>query len=194
MCSCTEGTEPCLNNSNPRVTLWRGWLFPNPSVLSTPCASCCCQPKGHQPPPEVFQCRCGLSAVLPLGPLGDTSSTWSNSMFHWQVETSLNKYRNIFKRDFYNSSPSSSTQTLPKCQLIEWGDLHISSWKSSNINKHKAFFFFLVCTFLSHKVLYLLFQKSLDLGRKIYILSHSLCFVFLTTVFVSVATVLAQSV
>lgn len=127
MCSCTEGTEPCLNNGNPRVTLWRGLLFPNPSVLSTPCASCWCQPRGHQPPPEVFQWRCGLSAVLPLGPLGDTSSTWSNSMFHWQVETSLNKYRNIFKRDFYNSSPSSSTQTLPKCQLIEWGDLHISS-------------------------------------------------------------------
>lgn len=58
---------------------------------------------------------------------------------------------------------------------------------SEVIHNTKPFFFFLVCTFLSHtdqhKGLYLLFQKSLDLGRKIYILSHCLYFDFLTAAF-----------
>lgn len=157
-------------------------------MLSTPCASCSAiSPRAHQAPPEIPQCHCGLSAVLSPVPLGDISSIWSNSLFHWQLETSLNKYGNTFKRDFYNSSPSSSTQTLQSAKPLSGVTLNTSSWKSSKLTNIKCFFFSLVCTFLlysdQHKGLYLFFQESLDLGRKIYIPSHFLYFGFLTTAF-----------
>lgn len=106
-------------------------------------------------------------------------------MFHWQVETSLNKYGNTFKRDFYNSSPFSSTQTLPS-HWVGWLSTYLHE-KVATLTNIKSFFFSLICTFLlysdQHKGLYLFFQESLDLGRKIYILSHFLNFGFLTTAF-----------
>lgn len=132
MCRFTEGTEPRLNNSKARVILLSGVIPRSTCAEHTMYLLLWYQPKGPAGTTWNTPVSQWTISRAALGPLGDISSIWSISMFHWQVETSLNKYGNAFKSNFNYSSHSSSIQTLPKCQVIEWDD-----------SQHKAFFLFL---------------------------------------------------